>query len=800
MVLSLIITFATFAMFAAPGVLSARERIFGWCEQGNQTIAVLGYTSSAQTPVQRSYPSCTVKVFNAGTTTLSTIYADNSGTALANPFTADSKGYWFFYADVGHNDVNLSGGGLAASFTLADYTSLDPVTLAAGASGLVGFTQTGSSLLRDIQGKVKDYERTPQDFALCQNTPNVNIGDGGTHPLSDCFNNLTQAQTVYPFADSTTNELAWAGTQSAINSNRDVYVPTGSYLINKTLLWHWSAGRAFRGEKPPFLGTYQNAGAFFTWTGNSTDDFLLLQACRDMLFENFQLVPLAIHPLGTAIHVASDGATGHPTASGLRMESVYVRTPDTNSGSGTIIAENIFQNCLWFDNSPLDVGNDLNHTNDFKCWGYHSNGILISGGVQSIGNLFTKLELLADNNATRTNPNYSLNGDGISVGAQDNPVFPVGINAVQGQFHTVGGYYAKNAIDFMVHGSNGPASVIDNAISELGGTFYMIAQNPNNVASNVSIRDSSININHSTRYGVLNNYVIWFEQHGNLTVDNFSVQVQDFSQLPQIYLHQLSSNLWNYNFRGLRIQGAAVTLPDIFPGTLPSVLQNLTVQPANGVFNIYPTFFGESQTIHNCDNTSGDCSSNIAISKTLTGGQYLIGFGTNPYTQQASQAPAIFGWDSGSISGQQGAFWQTPGSANPLYIRSSGSNIAKFWGSDGQIHFYAPFDMSAGVVGGVRGAGVAPAVSGCSATIASASRNTAGSITSGTTGACTFTLTWSGGFAYTTGASCSFTNNTTAPTAFTNIIRQTGTTTTTVTGTGVTTFGDRITYVCNGWN
>lgn len=104
----------------------AIDAAHGFCETGNQTVAVGGLTSS--TRVQRSYPSCTVTVYITGTVTLATIYSDNASTPtpLANPFTATATGAWKFFAANGTYDVVLSGGGLASPVTTAAISLLDP--------------------------------------------------------------------------------------------------------------------------------------------------------------------------------------------------------------------------------------------------------------------------------------------------------------------------------------------------------------------------------------------------------------------------------------------------------------------------------------------------------------------------------------------------------------------------------------------------------------------------------------------------------------------------------------------------
>lgn len=97
-------------------------RLQGFCEDGNQQVTVSGLVSV--TRVQRSYPSCTVTVYDNGTSNLSTIYSNVSGTPLGNPVTAATTGQWFFYAVPGnHYDIQFSGGGIATPFTRADWVA-----------------------------------------------------------------------------------------------------------------------------------------------------------------------------------------------------------------------------------------------------------------------------------------------------------------------------------------------------------------------------------------------------------------------------------------------------------------------------------------------------------------------------------------------------------------------------------------------------------------------------------------------------------------------------------------------------
>jgi hypothetical protein len=121
-------------------LLSAQEKLQGWCQYGGQTVTVSGVSSTDSW--QESYPSCTVTVYDVGTTDLSTIYSDEGVTPKANPFTASSVGYWFFYAADGDYDVKFSGGGIAVPFTLTDFKLFSSGSGITTLGGLTGATQT----------------------------------------------------------------------------------------------------------------------------------------------------------------------------------------------------------------------------------------------------------------------------------------------------------------------------------------------------------------------------------------------------------------------------------------------------------------------------------------------------------------------------------------------------------------------------------------------------------------------------------------------------------------------------------
>ena len=137
---------------------TATQRVQGWCEQGKQPVLV-PLNSPSTTLVQRSFPKCTVTVYLTGTGgTLATLYSDNAGTPLANPFTADQFGHWFYYVADGYNDVQLSGAGFSAPYTFGAVNVIDAY-----------FLQNGTgAVARTKQSKESDIV-SAKDFGACGN-------------------------------------------------------------------------------------------------------------------------------------------------------------------------------------------------------------------------------------------------------------------------------------------------------------------------------------------------------------------------------------------------------------------------------------------------------------------------------------------------------------------------------------------------------------------------------------------------------------------------------------------------------
>lgn len=118
----------------------ARAVYSNWCQQGNQTISIAGLTSSTTTPVQRSFPGCTITVFQSDGSTLATIYSDNMGHVTDNPFTlTGSQGQYSFYADAGFYVIRTANTGLS-TFAFNIYIPTDTSSGTGFISSLNGLT------------------------------------------------------------------------------------------------------------------------------------------------------------------------------------------------------------------------------------------------------------------------------------------------------------------------------------------------------------------------------------------------------------------------------------------------------------------------------------------------------------------------------------------------------------------------------------------------------------------------------------------------------------------------------------
>jgi hypothetical protein len=125
------------------------------------------------------------------------------------------------------------------------------------------------------------------------------IGDGKSHPLSEKFRTLDEAQRLHPHVTALTDELDWVVLQGAISVMRDgdmLVVPRGHYQINRTLLLAARQGITV-------MGYGSRNGSQLTWVGDASSPLLHIYGVRESVFSNFSIASSATHPLLAAIQL-----------------------------------------------------------------------------------------------------------------------------------------------------------------------------------------------------------------------------------------------------------------------------------------------------------------------------------------------------------------------------------------------------------------------------------------------------------------------------------------------------------------
>ena len=135
------------ALALAPTRLLAQTgAVTGFCDQGARHATTSGLPSSNYQ--QQLIPQCTITVYLTGTTTLATIYADQSNTPLTNPFTADANAQWVFWAATNAGlDIIGSGGQIPNVYSPSIPLCIDCYPSRASLRSLVRSRQTASITL-----------------------------------------------------------------------------------------------------------------------------------------------------------------------------------------------------------------------------------------------------------------------------------------------------------------------------------------------------------------------------------------------------------------------------------------------------------------------------------------------------------------------------------------------------------------------------------------------------------------------------------------------------------------------------
>ena len=393
-------------IYAMPAY-ATRERVNGWCQDGGIEVDVPGTTGSGTQRFQQSFRSCTVTVYAAGTTTLSTLYSDAAGTSQANPFTATNLGRWFFYADGGRYDIRFSAGGISTPFTLGDfrvpnevfnvtdygalcdgttndYTAVNRARIAATAltnGGVVLFPSsvTGTCIINtsitfdaDItvvfEGGAQISQATATTFTVSGTliAPVRQIFAGaGTKTISSAQELWVDWWGIVSEDGNDDSDAFQAAFNSAFAAGRGTGVRfgPGEYDIDTRLDASFWNGISFKGAG--------SKRSILQWDSASTTT-PLLQLCdvRDSYFSGFRIAVETARTLNVGITVRDLGAdpndcpgTGtNSTSTNNGFEDIFIHPNSDGSGGGAMT------NCFNISESgDPNQNNDFHHLVNVRC-------------------------------------------------------------------------------------------------------------------------------------------------------------------------------------------------------------------------------------------------------------------------------------------------------------------------------------------------------------------------------------------------------------------------------------------------
>jgi hypothetical protein len=253
---------AIFALSLLSPLALAEQRLQGFCEVGGQKVVNQGVNST--TLVQVSYPSCTVTVYQTGTVTKATLHSDNSGTVLANPFTANTNGSWGFYTADGRYDIVLSKtASTGFPFTISDVLFCDPTTCGGGGgggsgtvtsvgvsasntglsvagspvttSGTIALTSSAAAAdeaLRSTAANVSSYTAIPQCTDSAGNHLNY---DTGTHTFS-CGTSGSGGTGTVTSVSMTATDTGFSVSGVPITTSGTIALTSGATAADQTLI------------------------------------------------------------------------------------------------------------------------------------------------------------------------------------------------------------------------------------------------------------------------------------------------------------------------------------------------------------------------------------------------------------------------------------------------------------------------------------------------------------------------------------------------------------------------------------
>lgn len=421
--------FARFLLFIAVLASPAlgRQRVSGICSAGAVTITATGSAVHLTPKTQGAYPSCIVNVYLAGTTTLATIYSDNNGTSLSNPFTANSSsGAWNFYADNGRYDVNQSGGGMPTPYTVGDVLVSD---------------LTGPNAASQIQYTGAGTGTVPR-------------------PVSDRLDDVVSVKNFGAKGDGSTNDVAaFQAAADAIHAKGggSVFIPYSPTCYEIFGLVIYYSNTTFYSDTQATCVQKQagnNPGAVFTVTGLTQDSY------SNIHFMNFTIDGNRDNITG----IVSDGGN-----------IAIVLENASNSTVENMLIKNNYTDGIYVDCNQAgtpNVGDNVSLINNFVTNSRRNNISLICGTHTSIiggelsyahgGSLSTGVDVEPNVNAQLVN-GFMMSG-------------------VNVHHNTMGGILIQPRSDDAMQ-----VSLVNNNVHDNGGAVFSLADGSGVIAVNFNV-------------------------------------------------------------------------------------------------------------------------------------------------------------------------------------------------------------------------------------------------------------------------------------------------------------------------
>lgn len=167
------------------------------------------------------------------------------------------------------------------------------------------------------------------------------VGDGLSKPLSNYFLSLSVAQSYFPAATSLNDQLDWAAFSKAIQSNRTIFVPAGTYQFGANILF-------IQGSNIKIHGTGQSSLITTSVLPNSsTGGMIQLGNCTNVVFEDIGFSSTAVYGSRTVDNFYGLVWAQDRSLQQILFQRCYFTAPTANTNGikiinqSTQIAENI---------------------------------------------------------------------------------------------------------------------------------------------------------------------------------------------------------------------------------------------------------------------------------------------------------------------------------------------------------------------------------------------------------------------------------------------------------------------------